>query len=509
MPEEPHKNIEDALKAYAKLRRDAAGGPLDMPPHTRAVLQREIAQRAAGRQPAPRRWFEPLLAAWPQLALGAAAVVAAGMTLFMLTDIDKKPKSSMELAQAEPQGQSIALLDRVETKTEAGRKLDEKLSEDRKLSVAQAATGGMEQGAAEAAGGKLKAMDSLRGVKVAARAAPAKAAPKGSALVAGQTPAAETTTVPPPPALAPATSPPPALASLTPPAAPAPGEPQPAAAMPAPSAAPAEKPAPGGATKAERTDATRLITAAVSNMAPLSQRLRFAQVASDSVMGLEKESRQQPPPPPQVLASFQLEQIGDRVVITDADGSVYEGRVQLADAAQQQAVVQRRVLRTRSAPQRAEAPRQVMTQAGELIWREKDSGGGRGRESGASQRQLYFTATGTNRSVNLRVAVNGVLSSPADGTLAYGPATAGGRLTFEAASYGGASNAYAASATRSAAAAASNGVMSVSVNGQVVLPPGSAVSPVPAMPQASAQIEGNVRVGDAPEVELNAVGVGP
>ena len=508
MPEEPHKNIEDALKAYAKLRRDAAGGPLDMPPHTRAVLQREIAQRATAPKPAPRRWFEPLLASWPRLAVGAAAVVAAGMTLFMLTDIDKKTKAPMELAQAEPQGQSLALLDRVETKTEAGRKLDEKLS------VAQAATGGMEQSAAEVAGGKLKAMDSLSGVKVAARSAPAKAAPRVSALVEPKTPAAEAAAVPPPPALAPATPPPPALASIAPPAAPAPGEPQPtgmmlakATAMPAPSAVPAEKPAPAGATKAEHTETTRLITAAVSNMAPLSQRLRFAQVASDSVMGLEKESRQQPPP--QVLASFQLEQIGDRVVITDADGSVYEGRVQVADAAQQQVVAQRRALRTRSAPQRAEVPKQVMTQSGELIWREKDSAGGRGRESGASQQQLYFSATGTNRIVNQRVVVNGVLSSPADGTLAYGPATAGGRLTFDAVSYGGVSNAYAASATRSAAAAASNGVMSISVNGQVVLPPGSAVSPVPAMPQASAQIEGTVRVGDAPEVELNAVGVGP
>ena len=29
-----------------------------------------------------------------------------------------------------------------------------------------------------------------------------------------------------------------------------------------------------------------------------------------------------------LLASFQLEQTGDRVVITDADGSVYEGRIQ-------------------------------------------------------------------------------------------------------------------------------------------------------------------------------------
>ena len=149
-----------------------------------------------------------------------------------------------------------------------------------------------------------------------------------------------------------------------------------------------------------------------------------------------------------------------------------------------------------------------MTQSGELIWREKDSGGGRGGESGAAQQQLFFTATGTNRSVNLRVAINGVLSSPADGTLAYGPATAGGRLTFDAVS-SVVSNAYAASATRSAAAAASNGVMSISVNGKVVLPPGSAAGPVPAMPQASAQIEGTVRVGDAPEVELNAVGVGP
>jgi hypothetical protein len=490
MPEEPHKNIEDALKAYAQQRRDAAGGPLDMPSHTRAVLQREIAQRAAATQPkpAPRPWFEPLLALWPRLAVGAAAVAAVGIAMFVLSDIGQKARPPMELAQSESQSQMLSQesLRRSSVESDFGRKLEEKLSEDRRLAKAPAAPVVVaEPVAAQAAVPELKAMDKLDGVKVATRIAPAKAMPETSAPAKPQIVAM---TAAPPPAAAP--EPAPMLA------APAPAQHPPAAPMPA--TPPAE------ASKAGQADASRLVTAGVSNMAPLSQRLRFAQVVGNTEAEQAHQPRSQQPPPAQVLASFQLEQTGDRVVITDADGSVYEGQIQQASAAQQQVATERRVSRARVAQTRAVAPRQVMTQAGEFVWKEKDVALGRRLESGAAGQQLYFTAIGMNRSVNQRVLVSGVLSSPAEGTLAYGSPAGGGRTSFDAAL---------AARFTPATSAPSSGVLDSNAmpakSGQLVLPAAPAGAPVPAMPQASAQIEGTFRIGNAPDVELNAVGVGP
>ncbi|MCX6909459.1 MAG: hypothetical protein NTY01_15650 [Verrucomicrobia bacterium] len=510
MPEEPHKNIEDALKAYAKQRRDAGGEPLDMPSHTRAVLQHEIARRAAETKPkpAPRPWFEPLVALWPRLAVGAATVAAVGIAMLVLTDIGKQAKPPMELAQVESQSQSQVSLDRGFMETKSAGKLEEKLSADRKLAMAPAAPAiSAEQVAAQTTVAKLKAMDKLDGVQVATRVAPAKAMPEAPAPVEAKPQVVTMTAAPPPPAApmpvaaAPLSlaKPAPVLAGAAPAAAPAPAEQPPAPATPATVMSAL---APAGPGKAERAETTRLVAAAVSNMAPLSQRLRFAQVAADS----ESEPAKQPQPP-QVLASFQLEQTGDRVVITDADGSVYEGRIQLASMAQQQVAVERRASRARLAPTRTAAPRQVMTQAGEFVWKEKDSTASRrlGLESGATGQQLYFTAFGTNRSVNQRVVVNGMLSSPADGTLAYGHAGGGGRMAFDAAF----APARIAPATSPAPSAVSDSNTVLAKSGQLVLPAGSAGGPVPAMPQASAQIEGTVRVGDAPEAELNAIGVGP
>lgn len=498
MPEEPHKNIEDALKAYAKQRRDAGGDPLDMPSHTRAVLQREIAQRAAGTKPASRPWFEPLVALWPRLTVGAATVAAVGITMLVLTDIGKKAKPPMELAKVESQSQSQVLLDRGFMETQSAGKLEEELFGGRKLAVAQSrALGGGERSLDE----KLKAADKLDGIQTAAnwamakektaKAAPVEAKPQVVAMTAAPSaapmPTAAAPSAPAKPALA--------LAGLAPGAAPAPAEQPPVPTMPVPT----------DASKAERADTTRLVSAAISNMAPLSQRLRFAQVADDREAEPAKQPRQQQPQPPQVLASFQLEQTGDRVVITDADGSIYEGRIQLASTSQQQVALERRASRARLAPTRAAAPRQVMTQAGEFVWRDKDATVGKRFESGTTGQQLYFTAVGTNRSVNQRVVVNGMLSSPADGTLAYGSFAGGGRITFEA-GFGGTGF---APATSPAPSAVSDSNTVLAKSGQLVLPPGPAASPVPAAPQASAQIEGTLRVGNTPEVEIMAVGVGP
>ncbi|MBI5817384.1 MAG: hypothetical protein HZA88_00190 [Verrucomicrobia bacterium] len=473
MPDESHNNIENTLKAYAKQRRAAAGEPLDMPSHTRAVLQREIAQRAAGARPAPQRWLERLVALWPRLAVGAAAMTAAAIAMVVLTDISKKAKPPVELAKAEPQVQAFGHLTRGGLETDPAATSGMKLADNRGLAEAQSKAAGSVGLVVDE---KLKETDKLQTAATVtmakvemARAAPARVNQQVAAMTA----------------------------------APAPAEKPPAAAAPG---APAVMPAPADVSKAELADTTRVVTAGVSNMAPLSQRLRFAQIVGDQeVEPAKRSSEPQPQPqPPAVLASFQLEQVGDRVVITDTDGSIYEGQIQLASASQQQVALERRTSRARRAPTRAPAPRQVMTQAGEFVWRERDATVSRRLESGSTGQQLFFTATGTNRSVNQRVVVNGVLSSPADGTLAYGAVAGGGRMTFDSIPVG-----KMASAAAPATSAVSDSNAVTTKGGQLVLPAATATGPVPAMPQASAQIEGTLRVGNAPETELNAVGVGP
>jgi hypothetical protein len=498
MPEEPHKNIEDALKAYAKQRRDAAGGPFDMPPHTRAVLQREIAQRAAGAKPEPRRWFEPLAAWWPRLAVGAGAVAAAAIAMLVLTDIGRKVHPPMEFAKAEQQTQAAAFLDQRSIVMDSVKQLEEKRSDNRMPVLAQSAPAAAAPGRVviEALDEKLKAADRLGGLQVAARAMPAKDMPAPVPPAANEPQPVPMIVASPSPAKPlPAAAPPPAPApklAAAPSADLAKAMPSAAAKMPAsPPTVPAEAEPPS------HPAAGQAVTAAISNMAPLSQRLRFAQVA-DSDADLQTQSRTaQPQPVPPVLASFQLEQVGDRVVITDADGSVYEGRIQLATQSQQQFAQNRRASRARSAMSRGPTSRQVTTQAGEFVWREKDIAGKR-EESHAAQQELFFAASGMNRSLNQRVIVNGTLSSPADGALAYGRA---GRGTM---TFGGmiARDSNAPAGTVSG----SNAVMTE--GGQIVLRAGP-IAPVPAAPQASAQIEGTLRVGNTPEVEITAVGVGP
>ncbi|MFA5192161.1 MAG: hypothetical protein WC740_15670 [Verrucomicrobiia bacterium] len=474
MPDESHNNIENTLKAYAKQRRAAAGEPLDMPSHTRAVLQREIAQRAAGARPAPQRWLERLVALWPRLAVGAAAMTAAAIAMVVLTDISKKAKPPMELAKAEPQVQAFGPLSRGGVETDPAATLGMKLADNRGLADVQSKAAG---GVGLVIDEKLKETDKLQTAAAVTmanvqmeRAAPARVKQQVAAMTA----------------------------------APAPAEKPPAAAAPG---APVAMPAPADVSKAELADTTRVVTAGVSNMAPLSQRLRFAQIVGDQEAEAAKRPNEPQPQQPAVLASFQLEQVGDRVVITDTDGSIYEGQIQLASASQQQVALERRTSRARRAPTRAAAPRQVMTQAGEFVWRERDTTFGRRLESGSTGQQLFFTATGTNRSVNQRVVVNGVLSSPADGTLAYGAAAGAGRMTFDSMSGGGRY----APATQPATSAVPDSNAITTKSGQLVLPAATATAtaPVPAMPQASAQIEGTLRVGNAPETELNAIGVGP
>ena len=76
---------------------------------------------------------------------------------------------AMELAKAGPQAQSLASLDRGGIAADSAKKLEQKLSDDRKLAMAQGAPAADAQRVAgEAGAAKLKAVDKLDGIKVAA-----------------------------------------------------------------------------------------------------------------------------------------------------------------------------------------------------------------------------------------------------------------------------------------------------------------------------------------------------
>jgi hypothetical protein len=252
--------------------------------------------------------------------------------------------------------------------------------------------------------------------------------------------------------------------------------------MPALAVAPTAPP-PAGPSPASYGRQFRTITAGVENMVRASQRMRFSQVPS--ARGAEAKDR--PQAQQQVLASFQFEQSGDRVVIVDADGSTYEGQAQLTQAAPLQQSVEfgRQVTLAKTAP--APAPTEATAKEKSEIARAVPQRGAaitRGGPAQAAawqeqqQQQLFFTAVGTNRSLRQRVVINGTLN-PADAVAGSNAAVAGQPTML------GAAGVVISNAPASAAAAPAT------------------------PPQSRARVQGTFRVGDAPVVRLDAVGVGP
>jgi hypothetical protein len=220
----------------------------------------------------------------------------------------------------------------------------------------------------------------------------------------------------------------------------------------------------------------RTTTAGVENMARASQRMRFSQVASTRGAGAKDPSQAEQ----QVLASFQFEQSGDRVVIVDADGSTYEGQAHLTQATplQQGVESERPTLPAKTAPAPAQAA--PMTARADRLARPAEAAA----EPSQLPQQLSFTATGTNRSLRQRVVINGTLNLD-DAALVAGATVAGRPVAL------GVAVAVISNAPAPAAAA-----------------PASAAAPVLA-PQSRARVQGTFRVGDAPAVRLDAVEAGP
>src|SRR4051812_8450124 len=86
MPPEPdNTKMEELLKAYAKKREDASGGPLEVHPATRRLLQGEVARVYPKTRPAEGlAWYKMLFQFWPRVAFALGIVVLLGGTLWIL-----------------------------------------------------------------------------------------------------------------------------------------------------------------------------------------------------------------------------------------------------------------------------------------------------------------------------------------------------------------------------------------------------------------------------------------
>src|SRR5436309_14226017 len=101
MSMEPERPIEKLLRAWAKKRRDDAGGPFEMHPATRRLLQGEVSRRFGKATSQSRSSSQFLVRLWPRMAW--ATVVAALMSVMAMIIVPalKEKKDTTTLASDE------------------------------------------------------------------------------------------------------------------------------------------------------------------------------------------------------------------------------------------------------------------------------------------------------------------------------------------------------------------------------------------------------------------------
>jgi hypothetical protein len=312
MANEPQTNIEEQLKAYGRKRLEQAGGPFELHPATRRLLLGEVA-RALGRK-APGGEARPAFWArfWPRLAVISTA--CAGLALVALVWLEQQRPPSSTTMRADVEGNRAADEKRRSFSYDADRRGAGGVElADRESAVPMVQTGQRERERAIVMNGvELKRADDASGV--------------ASREIAAATPAP--------------------LMTLAP--APLPGAPPPAA--------PAAEPAGRGtslalgslATKPAATPAKAEADALAAGLETGSKKIDFVAVADNRsgadqkagiaggqrfVQTLSQDSYRRnfnSPPPVNVLNSFQMEQVGRQIRITDEDGSTYLGEVYTA-----------------------------------------------------------------------------------------------------------------------------------------------------------------------------------
>src|SRR5438477_939837 len=102
MPDEPNRNLDEQLSAWARKRRDEAGAPFELHPATRKLLQDEIARTLPKKSDAPASepagWWKMF---WPRFAFAGSLCLAMGILAGLLLP---------SLAKSKSKAQQIALL---------------------------------------------------------------------------------------------------------------------------------------------------------------------------------------------------------------------------------------------------------------------------------------------------------------------------------------------------------------------------------------------------------------
>jgi len=464
MPANPENDMEARLRAYSEARRQTAGAPLEMHPATRRMLQAEVARALASAAPVEKPARGVWMKLWLRLAWAGGLAAAACVALVLTFSGDRGAEMRLADAQmpaltatpataefeainlppppAPTADQAFALafdadpVKKAETLERLGERKNQIAKANEGMIQREAPSGpagktsppaqpalagaspldsqatpsvelearrkSLEAGQALAKqelaeASKARFMAEVESKKLAVRTAELKdksAASQADAFGGGG-PAdalgrgasaglAVNQTVP--PALSPAA---------------------PAAAASAPGAVP-----PAAKPLAVWLEAARESQSGLAAYASQTAGARFVQ----RVPAQNYRQNFNSPPAPAVLNSFQFEQLAGAVRIVDADGSVYVGTVTTGgEADDYSARPKQDQSGARSEPESRTAGSSRQFQAAPAIIAEErsrkpaaeDEARARAGQAAASQQQVFFRVSGTNRSLNQTVVFTG------------------------------------------------------------------------------------------------------
>ena len=437
MPNEAERPIEKLLRAAAKKRRDEAGAPFELHPATRRLLQGEAARQFARPQRQTRSFPSLLARVWPRVALSVAILAVLGVAVWTLVPGPAKKKQATFLAKNEevPQVRQLRMPFPPTFPGSTGAPQPPVVAIPARpaalASPEATSPGAIKLIPQSPAAPQLLAKDHLA---PATRQSLEENPPLGATLKPAYQPGLPQVRTPASPGSAAAR---PAefangavqrryglAASSAPPARPraagvlaSPETPSPATGLLAaanesasarldksaaahnvhqPSTAPTLAGHPQSSTTVMDGFA-RFAAPALKEAQSVRAVQRFVQLATEGATkaGVADEAKAAQP----VLANFEVEQAGRRLRITDGDGSVYTGYVQIPDA-----VRRARLLK-------AEAPAVALaTGRGHAAPEEEVQSG---YEAGGPMAQNYsFRVAGTNRSLKQKVVFTGSFVGP-------------------------------------------------------------------------------------------------
>ena len=391
MPAEPDNKMDELLKAYARKRRAEAADLREPHPATRKLLQAEVARLPTPSSIRPQSWLPMLRLFWPRLALGVSLFVMLGVAAWLFLRTAEKPghvaKFAKKFTATAPPPPPADLEPRTQEARDGPDRAPANLAVER-MEENELATKPQKNSALAREEGESKLK---RGV-----GAPTSAGDKKE-----EQPVALVDTL-------------------------AVAERRDADGVPFDRSAvqPANKPDSAGranfkvlttAPEQKGAAATGALNyghlaanSALARQVATNSRERFVQVPPGTARAVQKKSGDLAPA---ILASFDLEQAGEQLRVVDGDGSVYEGQVlgDGAGVAGQLAATVRVAGRSESLPGKeghAPEPAQGLEQAA---------------AASASLSVRSFRVSGTNRTLQLPVVLEGVLFTAAGGNGGVAP----------------------------------------------------------------------------------------